>query len=429
MLGLKDAAPVPVQELEISPDNYYILMASDRLESARELEMLQGSFLTTNIVTALEEKSTEADKDKDGRISMQDLYQWLEDRAKIHNQLFPNISVRYPYLLGKQKGEFYLTLDRSAWVPYELDWPDGSTMVILPLRPTNSLTTWLCNLFYRSVSGLPVVCLSKYPITNEQYLRFVMDGGGKEPIGEHYISQLEETTQQVVSEQKSAGSWQGPFYPWRSEEFRDPEKPVVCISYYEARAYCDWVNALNTQAQAYTFLPPAILWDFAAFGKYPIIQPGEEFAMFNLEYPSYNWDTIFTQYQRIHHRATAPTAIDRTGARSNALGISDLLGNVWEWCGDDEPTSPYWDKIRSLVSQGSLYEPTLHLRGGGFLDDLSIERPLRTSNLYGTSARHSDLGFRTAALIPIAHLPQEMQQHLFQRWGYPPDQASRHHRT
>src|SRR6266702_1478129 len=111
--GLKDAAGVPVQELEISPDNYYVLMASDRLETARELETLQGSFLTMNIAAALDEKFVEADKDEDDRISMQDLHHWLEDRAKIHNQLYPSTKVSYPYLLGKQKGEFYLTLAAS----------------------------------------------------------------------------------------------------------------------------------------------------------------------------------------------------------------------------------------------------------------------------------------------------------------------------
>lgn len=387
MHGFKDAEGVPVQELEIRPDNYFVLMASARLERARELEMLQGSFLTTYINAALEEKFAEADRDKDGRISVQELHQWVEERAKIHNQLYPDTRVSYPFLLGKQQGEFYLTLAASAWVPYELTWPDGSTMVVLPIHPMSRLMRrrlGLANSYRPSA-----LCISKYPITNAQYKRFVKDGRGKEPVGEHYISQPEEITQHAASEQKGISSWQGPFYPWNTEDFRDPEKPVVCVDFHDAKAYCDWVNGLNTQYGADTTLPDPALWDFAAFG---------------MEFPSYDPDTMLARNQRIHHKSSAPAAIDRTGARSNNLGVSDLLGNIWEWC--EQST----DALAGLGIQ----EPPIELRGGGFLDDLSRVKPAISHDRLkdGLKTCHSDLGFRIAAAISIDDLPEEIQQRL-----------------
>jgi formylglycine-generating enzyme required for sulfatase activity len=207
------------------------------------------------------------------------------------------------------------------------------------------------------------------------------------------MSPSEVAIQHVVSERENIGSWQGPFFPWRNEEFQDPEKPVVCVSYYEARQYCHWVNNLNKQVKAYTFLPSPELWDITAF---------------QTTFPSYNPDTMFTGYQRIHHKEAAPAAIDRTNARSNNLGISDLLGNVWEWCEKENPT------VRSILTRRSY---TVELRGGGFLDDLSMVKPALSSDmlLEGVETRHFDLGFRIAAIIPIEDLPEEVQKRMSSR--------------
>jgi hypothetical protein len=197
MTGLRDGAGTSVKDLEISPENHLVLMASDRLEKARELDEIQGGFLTTNICAALAEKLSQADKDGDNRISIHDLKQWLEERAKAHNRQFPDRTVPYPYLFGQQKGDFFLTIGASDWVPYELPWPDGSTMVVLPIRPTDGYA----------------LLIGKHPITNAQYRRFVEEGRGREPSGEHFID----------------SRWQGSFYPWREVEFSDPEQPVVCV--------------------------------------------------------------------------------------------------------------------------------------------------------------------------------------------------------
>lgn len=114
LLGLKSAIETPVEEITIPPENYRILVASSRLEKARELEILQGSFLTANICSAICDKFYEADKDKDGKISIDDLEWWLGEKAKEHNKNFPKDNhVPYPHSFGLKKGDFFLTLDNT----------------------------------------------------------------------------------------------------------------------------------------------------------------------------------------------------------------------------------------------------------------------------------------------------------------------------
>lgn len=113
MLGLKSGLELPVEEVTIKPDNHLILVASSRLEKARELEILRGSFLTANICSALSDKFNEADKDKDGKLSIQDLKLWLEKCAKEHNKAFQKDQVPSPYFFGQERGKFFLASKSS----------------------------------------------------------------------------------------------------------------------------------------------------------------------------------------------------------------------------------------------------------------------------------------------------------------------------
>src|SRR5207249_2439795 len=107
-----------------------------------------------------------------------------------------------------------------------------------------------------------------------------------------------------------------------------------------------------------------------------------------------------------HHRSVAPAAIDLVGNRSNACGISDLIGNVWEWCAgyriDSLPTvASFILKSRQQMIYEHAGEPAL--RGGSFLDDLSKIRPFLPARMLKKQGqtRHSDLGFRIMAEIPV----------------------------
>jgi formylglycine-generating enzyme required for sulfatase activity len=129
--------------------------------------------------------------------------------------------------------------------------------------------------------------ISKYPVTNRQFARFVEAGGYREP--------------DVWSEEGWA--WreqQGIFGPrfWRDSERANPLCPVVGVSWYEADAYCRWLTRSglmpadpSSQTECTgglkVRLPSELEWERAARGTdarvYPWgdTEPTEELANFD----------------------------------------------------------------------------------------------------------------------------------------------------
>ncbi|WP_236502910.1 caspase family protein, partial [Tychonema sp. BBK16] len=118
--GFKSGADkISEDNIQIQNSNYLVIMASDHLENARELELLKGSFLTINICSAISDKLSEADKDKDGKISIEDLRKWLDEKCIEHNKNnAKEYNVPQPYRHGTMKGDFYLTVDIPSVEPH-----------------------------------------------------------------------------------------------------------------------------------------------------------------------------------------------------------------------------------------------------------------------------------------------------------------------
>jgi hypothetical protein len=382
-IGLKNAAGIPVSEVNLHADNHLVLMASGRVEQARELEELRGSFLTVKICDALGDELHYADFDQDGRLSVNDLSRWLERKAGEHNNQFPDRKVPIPYLFGQQKGEFFLTGDETDWKPYEFRCADGSIMVVLPNFVNDNL--WGTD---------RVLCIGKYPVVNKQYRKFAdwVNAGGlsshpSEPIGKSFTGK----------------GWTGPFRPWQDRDFNHPDQPVVCVTYSEARDYCEWANQVHRSSIASgqgphtpdvdirLAAPPE--WDFAAYG-----------SIYHNRHPR-SW---LSRTPSIHHMAITPARVDFTGTRSNAWGLSDMFGNVWEWCLRNDRHIPTLAAFDNELIRG------VELRGGSFLDDLRhVEPVIHSASLQdGIQTSHCDLGFRIAGDVSIRDLPEDITERL-----------------
>lgn len=120
--------------------------------------------------------------------------------------------------------------------------------------------------------------IARFPVTVEEYGRFVDDGG-------------------------SAPSY------WEDQVVH-PNHPVVNLSWFEAAAYCSWFGGR---------LPVDAEWEQAARGAVGRTYPwGEE--------PP---DPTRANYRDAHVKGTSPVGLFPSGATPE--GIEDMAGNVWEW--------------------------------------------------------------------------------------------------
>jgi formylglycine-generating enzyme required for sulfatase activity/3',5'-cyclic AMP phosphodiesterase CpdA len=126
--------------------------------------------------------------------------------------------------------------------------------------------------------------LGKYPVTNEQYGRFLRDTAGNNRLP-HF---------------------------WDNRKLNQPQQPVVGVSWHDAVAYSEWAaGRLPTDAE----------WEYAC-------RAGSDanycFGDDDAQLQDYAW---FYENSR---GATQPVG----GLLANAWGLHDMHGNVWEWCHD-----------------------------------------------------------------------------------------------
>ncbi len=185
--------------------------------------------------------------------------------------------------------------------------------------------------------------IGKYPVTNEQYRRYLED----------------------TPDQRKPGYWD-------DKEFNQPQQPVVGVSWEDAVAYCRWAGlGLPSEAQ----------WEAAARGqdqrRYPWgnAEPTASLANFDQK-----------------EGKTTPVGSYPGGA--GPYGTLDQAGNVWEWCADGWDASAYKGREGQLdpvaTSDGVAGRV---LRGGSWVVQaryLAAACRLRSR----AGSRHRSIGFR-----------------------------------
>jgi len=204
-----------------------------------------------------------------------------------------------------------------------------------------------------TIGDLPAFWVARFPITNRQFDAFVDSGAHTEAKYWQGMPQVGVATAGV---------------------FPGPTNPRDSVNWYEARAYCRWLNEMlrnlgeqRVQVEGLEVrLPTEREWEKAARGPSGKTYPwGEGFD------PT-RCNTLETGLRR-----TSPVGIFPDGA--SPYGAEDMAGNVWEWCSDRYVTrdrthlgvvnrggSCFRDSIRARGTYRGDCLPGYHSSGRGF---------------------------------------------------------------
>ena len=167
--------------------------------------------------------------------------------------------------------------------------------------------------------------IRRFPVTVQEFAAFVADHGYS--AREHWT--------------EGFGKFMEPEDWERQKQY--PNRPVVGVSWFEAAAYCAWAGGrLPTEAE----------WERAARGpagsRYPW---GDEPPL----------DPSYANYTGVDH----PTPVGLFPKGNTSEWLCDMLGNVYEWCGDwfgpyqaedqENPTGPQ-EGTAKILRGGAWYQ-------------------------------------------------------------------------
>ena len=180
------------------------------------------------------------------------------------------------------------------------------------------------------------LAMGRYEVTVGEYLAFASATGAGAGVGCSSPVQHEDS------------------YSWREPGFPQTDRhPVTCVNWTEAQEYVSW---LSRRTGATYRLPTDAEWGRASAGSPVGVGCFERF-----------------------HEGTCPVG----SYSSNASGLSDMLGNVWEWVSDCYPTP-----LRPC------------LRGGTWShSNIADYGPHRARTYVGPGARGNTVGFRVSRTL------------------------------
>lgn len=168
---------------------------------------------------------------------------------------------------------------------------------------------------------LPAYLISRFPVTNGQYRRFMSDDGYEK---RNYWS--DEGWEWVKEQSEKQPRL------WDEITYNRPSAPVIGINFYEAEAYATWADGR---------LPTEEEWERAARGDTDVRR--------------YPWGDDFDRNKTNMSETdlNRPTPVCAFPDGVSPYGCYDMTGNVWEW-------------TRSLYEKD---EDTRVLRGGSYWND------------------------------------------------------------
>jgi formylglycine-generating enzyme required for sulfatase activity len=179
----------------------------------------------------------------------------------------------------------------------------------------------------------------------------------------------------------TAGQWKALMAtePWKGEK-KGPNYPATYVSWNDAVAYCKKLSA--KEGKQYR-LPTEAEWEYACRAG---TNTTWSFGNDEKELGDYAW------YDENARDIVSEQFAHQVGQKkSNAFGLYDVHGNVWEWC-HDYYGEDYYKQSPEKNPRGPASGFSRVLRGGSWLDDT---RYTRSAHRLSSDARRDNLhGFR-----------------------------------
>jgi formylglycine-generating enzyme required for sulfatase activity/pimeloyl-ACP methyl ester carboxylesterase len=202
--------------------------------------------------------------------------------------------------------------------------------------------------------------------------------------------------------------------------YKGPKRPVENVSWWDVIRYCNLRSVKEGLAQCYDLvtgerdpsctgyrLPTESEWVHAA-GSRPAADQLSKLGILG---------DSSTKTMKVFEKALEKGTLPVASFRPNALGIFDMHGNVWEWCGD------YFNVIASPDAVRNPSGPSTGLarviRGGSFVSSTSRwSRDYRSSMNPDARARYT--GFRVARTVEAKATEKPVSSEFFRRYNDAP---------
>ena len=181
--------------------------------------------------------------------------------------------------------------------------------------------------------------------------------------------------------------WRHPFGPESSIDEK-PDHPVVQVAYADAEAYATWAGRR---------LPSEAEWEYAArAGSTTTYAWGEE-AKPGGQLMANTWQGYFPYLNTgaAGWIGTSPVGL----FPANDFGISDMIGNVWEWTSDWYDRN-YYEAAPEKNPQGPDKGRYRVLRGGSWFDTPDTFLTCAYRSWARQTERSPTIGFRCAKSFP-----------------------------
>ena len=209
----------------------------------------------------------------------------------------------------KERQRGFLNLDTGAVVHQSIAVPEGVAALGLP-RSSGSFG-W-DNEYEACEVEVPAFAIDRYEVTNRQFLEFMEAGGYRNRAlwsSEDWDWRSAKAVSHPVFWNRAGDTWT---YRTMFAEVEFPLDWPVYVSHAEASAYARWAGKL---------LPTEAEWHRAAYGsedgnerKYPWGDAAPDARLGNFDFC--RWE---------------PTPVNAFPEGQSAYGVSDMLGNGWEW--------------------------------------------------------------------------------------------------